>query len=274
MLWSVAIANPWYVKVFAFLLLLFFTLQRWLGQQSAIPPPLLPVSPQLVAGPTTVEDAIGDIRRRLEESKPPPPGVLEETGWRDVSTPVAKIGIRFDREAKPPAVLVGIRARSQDQHPEFPLVQTNNDGSILVGALPIFWGLEQWPTWFPFCDSARLVARFSADRAIWLLRFRMGFVTIDCVVLCMLSDLLKEKGCVDVIMASPPDDSAGKEWLGVTVPAHSATFRIGYEHLCLSVKPTSTSESEVFFQCKMKCIGGLERLYTKFWQVVPVRLFH
>jgi len=271
MLWAGVSTNPWHVTVTGFLLALSFQhqLQRWWRSLQSRDLPL--ESPQIAADPSAVEDAIADLRQRLDDSKPPSRAAMEAKGWRDVSTPVANIAIRFDKNPKPPAapsVLVDMRAFSRDQHPNFPLVQTDKDGRILGGAMPIFWGLEQWPTWFPFCNSARLVTRFSADRAIWLLRFRVAFVTIDCVVLCMLIDSLKEKGCVDVIMASPPDGSAGRTWLGIQVPAHSAQFRIGYEQLRLSVKPRSSIESEVYFQCKMTCIPSLERLYTRFWQAL------
>lgn len=222
------------------------------------------------ASGSCAETLVRDTQRYLEANQPPSDtGSLRASGWRDVSKPTAKVFLLY----QPDRVVANIDVQTRQQLPSFPILEVNGD-EIKGGAIPIFWKIGQWPTWFPFCESATLLTRLAADREVWHVKFRIAILTVDMVLFVALIDRLDTDGCVDIIMRSPPLGSEGQSWLGVQVPEVSGKFRCCCNAYRISLWPTSKYEGRVRVHSEMDggCPSSFEWIGTLFWQTVSTRV--
>eukprot|EP00434_Breviolum_minutum_P000168 symbB.v1.2.000143.t1/scaffold16.1/size461936/17 len=144
--------------------------QKW------TPPKDVPASPE------SLEEFLECLAQQLNERSPPTDvKTLKADGWKDISTRGAQI---FMKMLKVPRMLtqICINVNSSDQEKYFPWVMMEGN-SIKGGAIPIFLALDHWPSWFPFCQKSEKLAQLGTNQAIFLVRFKIAFLTVDIVPL-------------------------------------------------------------------------------------------
>eukprot|EP00929_Paragymnodinium_shiwhaense_P066820 TRINITY_DN33572_c0_g1_i2.p1 TRINITY_DN33572_c0_g1~~TRINITY_DN33572_c0_g1_i2.p1 ORF type:complete len:380 (-),score=25.55 TRINITY_DN33572_c0_g1_i2:178-1260(-) len=241
--------------------------QRGASEAEAVAPP----SPAVAtpgdkrASGSTWAESYRWVVQHLDETRPPTSASeLKALGWKDASRPSARLFLQFLKS--PAKCLASISVETQEQAPDIPLVDVKA-GSVCGGFVPIFWAIQYWPSWFPFCKSAERVAYLSADRQVWHLRFQIAFISLDVVLCCNLVNNLETTGTIDFVMWSPPNSLAGKPWIdGIVLPKNAATLRVEMVSLRLSLRPTGRLQASVCSQFEMFDTVGIEWIYTLFWQ--------
>eukprot|EP00927_Polykrikos_kofoidii_P080589 TRINITY_DN77498_c0_g1_i1.p1 TRINITY_DN77498_c0_g1~~TRINITY_DN77498_c0_g1_i1.p1 ORF type:complete len:396 (+),score=41.83 TRINITY_DN77498_c0_g1_i1:180-1367(+) len=275
-LWRFGFTAGWLVLLAAFLPVWFFVRRSSPKEPSGQRPcgnSIVTMSTFPLGEPCSqTGQAMLDIQRRADDTLPPDgEGKLQLAGWRNASPPTAKVFLKFQK--RPPRVLVSLDLKSQDQVSSFPLLVV--DGKrVKGGAMPIFWCIGSWPSWFPFCVNARRIAQPAPDRAFWVVKFKIGLMTTDLFVFTALMDRLDIAGCVDMVMMSPPTGSEGKKWMGVTVPEHTAQYRVELVTYRISVFPSSMSSARVRVQSETggALLSSIEWISLVFWRTVSSRV--
>ncbi|CAK9015830.1 unnamed protein product [Durusdinium trenchii] len=138
---------------------------------------------------------------------------------------------------------------SKEQVATIPLLNIK-DNKIVCGTIPTVWAIPHWPLWFPFCESNKLLRRFSPSSFIMNCTLKVLFLRIDFVVLVDIADKLHtEEECLEILMRSPPAGSEGEEWMGITVPPKCGSLpRICIRESRLKMRPTASDQ----FQCDLQ----------------------
>lgn len=211
-----------------------------------------------------IESFVKDLQDRLDTTGPN----SAQVAWRDASKPKLQLQMAFPK--KPSRLLVNLQIQISDQADDLPLVAENGSGLI-----PIFCSLGQWPLWLPFCQSASMISQIGPGQEIWLVRFKIAFITADCVLYVGIHNRLHAGGQVDILMGSPRPGSEGSTWLGVQVPAQTAQLRVPINSFRLSLQPASMLDGSVNLQADMIDTLKIEWIHMLFWQtlgsqVIPI----
>lgn len=188
---------------------------------------------------TDLEEMLADIRRAVEAQ--------DFSVARDISKPSAKV--LFTHKSDPPRDMVLFSINSKEQVATIPLLNIK-DNKIVCGTIPTVWAIPHWPLWFPFCESNKLLRRFSPSSFIMNCTLKVLFLRIDFVVLVDIADKLHtEEECLEILMRSPPAGSEGEEWMGITVPPKCGSLpRICIRESRLKMRPTASDQ----FQCDLQ----------------------
>eukprot|EP00913_Durusdinium_trenchii_P010837 g10166.t1 len=180
---------------------------------------------------TDLEEMLADIRRAVEAQ--------DFSVARDISKPSAKV--LFTHKSDPPRDMVLFSINSKETHFATPRLET-------LHATPV--AIPHWPLWFPFCESNKLLRRFSPSSFIMNCTLKVLFLRIDFVVLVDIADKLHtEEECLEILMRSPPAGSEGEEWMGITVPPKCGSLpRICIRESRLKMRPTASDQ----FQCDLQ----------------------
>ena len=231
--------------------------QKW------TPPKDVPASPE------SLEEFLECLAQQLNERSPPTDvKTLKADGWKDISTRGAQI---FMKMLKVPRMLtqICINVNSSDQEKYFPWVMMEGN-SIKGGAIPIFLALDHWPSWFPFCQKSEKLAQLGTNQAIFLVRFKIAFLTVDIVLLAALVDNLQRDGKVELLFATPPPKCS--TWMGITVPKRSASFRLALQGMRLSVRPRTDHSGQIVLQAETLDEVQFEWATMLFWRACASRI--
>mmetsp|Transcript_9815 Transcript_9815/g.23599 ORF Transcript_9815/g.23599 Transcript_9815/m.23599 type:complete len:382 (-) Transcript_9815:4-1149(-) len=209
------------------------------------------------------------LARELDERKPPADaGDLQAASWQDISTKGAGVYIKFLKEPVM-STQVCMYIDSQKQEPNFPWIEAQND-RLAGGAVPIFLALELWPAWFPFCQKAEKLAHLGPNKAIYLLRFKITFLTVDIVLMAALVDNISRNGRLELLFAGP--QKGLKKWMGITVPAKTASFRYVIPGMRLSVQPETTCSGKITLQAETIDEVQFDWAVKMFWRACASRI--
>jgi len=223
--------------------------------------------------PLDADQELAHLLQRLDANLPPAKeSQLKTEGWCDASRPTARLFLKTMNEGQHVRSLVSLNVRTEHQEPDFPIIKY--DGSTFEGgAVPIFWSLGHWPTWFPFCHSAKLIGKLGPDRMIWHVKQKIAFITADVVLYVAIIDRLDTDGTINIVMKSPESIYEGKPWLGgIVIPPQDAQFRVAFESLRLSLRPTSMKSGVVNFQCEQVDTMYIKWIHLLFWQTACTRI--
>lgn len=204
-----------------------------------------------------VSEFVMQMQERLETSK--------DHSWRDIPQPLARLAISCPKD--PARLLVDIRVQIQDQAPGL-LLFAESGGVLQGGLVPIFCAVSLWPSWLPFCESTKLLARIGPGQEIWMVRFKVAVITADCILYLGIVDRLQAAGCIDIIMGSPEEGMESSAWLGIAVPQKSAQIRVPINAFRLSLRPTSMSDGIVHIQTDMVDTLKIEWIHVLFWRTL------
>jgi len=166
---------------------------------------------------------------------------------RDISKANAKV--MFLHKANLSRDLVQFSINSKDQVPTIPLLEVK-DEKIVCGTIPTIWALHYWPLWFPFCESNKLLRRFSPSSFVMNCTLKVLFLRLDFVLFIDIADKLHtSEECLEILMRSPPPGSEGQEWMGITVPPKCGSLpRLCVRDSSLRLKPLSMDH----YQCDLQ----------------------
>eukprot|EP00438_Fugacium_kawagutii_P032844 Skav224536 [mRNA] locus=scaffold388:754282:779504:+ [translate_table: standard] len=192
-----------------------------------------------------VADMLEDIRREVQAQ--------DFSAARDISKPTAKV--LFLHKANPArnsshgANAWRSRRSQQDQVATIPLLEVKED-RIVCGTIPTIWAMPHWPLWFPFCDSCRLLRRFSPSCFVMNCTLKVLFLHIDFICFVDITDKLHtSEECLEILMRSPPPGSEGQEWMRTTIPPKCGSLpRICVRNAALRLRPTAHDQ----FQCDLQ----------------------
>lgn len=209
------------------------------------------------------------LARDLDERKPPlDPAALRAASWQDISTKGAEVFIKFVKEPKM-TTQVCLNIESHDQEPDFPWIVVENN-KLAGGAVPIFLALELWPAWFPFCQKVEKLANLGTNQGMYLLRYKIAFLTVDIVLLAALVDNLSSNGRLELLFASPP--RGAKSWMGTVVPGRTASFRYVIPGMRLSIRPSTTRSGNIVLQAETLDEVQIQWAVKLFWQACASRI--
>lgn len=174
---------------------------------------------------------------------------------RDISKPTAKV--LFLHKPNPPSDLVLMSITSKDQVPTIPLLEVK-DERIVCGTIPTIWALPHWPMWFPFCESNKVLRRFSPSCFVIDCTLKVLFLRIDFILFVDIADKLHtSEECLEILMRSPPPGSEGQQWMGVTIPPKCGSLpRICLRNAALRLKPTAMDQFQVDLQMELDDPAG------------------
>jgi len=166
---------------------------------------------------------------------------------RDISKATAKV--MFLHKANLSRDLVQFSINSKEQVPTIPLLEVK-DEKIVCGTIPTIWALHYWPLWFPFCESNKLLRRFSPSCFVMNCTLKVLFLRLDFILFIDIADKLHtSEECLEILMRSPPPGSEGQEWLGITVPPKCGSLpRLCVRDASLRLKPLSMDH----YQCDLQ----------------------
>lgn len=217
---------------------------------------------------SSLEEFLDSLAQQLNERSPPTEiHSLKADGWKDISTRGAQI---FMKMLKVPKMVtqIYINVNSSDQEKYFPWVLMDGN-TIKGGAIPIFLALDHWPSWFPFCQKVEKLAQLGTNQAIFLVRFKIAFLTVDIVLMAALVDNLRD-GKVELLFATPPAKCS--TWMGITVPKRSASFRLVLQGMRLSVRPRSDHSGQIVLQAETIDEVQFEWATMLFWRACASRI--
>lgn len=224
---------------------------------------------ELEAPESSLEEFLDSLAQQLNERSPPTEiHSLKADGWKDISTRGAQI---FMKMLKVPRMVtqIYINVNSSDQEKYFPWVLMDGN-TIKGGAIPIFLALDHWPSWFPFCQKVEKLAQLGTNQAIFLVRFKIAFLTVDIVLMAALVDNLQRDGKVELLFTTPPAKCSS--WMGITVPKRSASFRLVLQGMRLSVRPRSDHSGQIVLQAETIDEVQFEWATMLFWRACASRI--
>lgn len=218
---------------------------------------------------SSLEEFLESLAQQLNERSPPTEiHSLKADGWKDISTRGAQI---FMKMKKVPRMVtqIYINVNSSDQEKYFPWVLMDGN-TIKGGAIPIFLALDHWPSWFPFCQKVEKLAQLGTNQAIFLVRFKIAFLTVDIVLMAALVDNLQRDGKVELLFTTPPPKCSS--WMGITVPKRTASFRLVLRGMRLSVRPRSDHSGQIVLQAETIDEVQFEWATMLFWRACASRI--
>lgn len=191
---------------------------------------------------------------------------------RDISKPTAKV--LFLHKPGRPSDLVSMSITSKDQVPTIPLLEVKDD-KIVCGTIPTIWALPHWPMWFPFCESNKVLRRFSPSCFVINCTLKVLFLRVDFILFVNIADKLHtSEECLEILMRSPPPGSEGQHWMGVTIPPKCGSLpRICLINSALRLKPTAMDQFQVDLQMELDDPAGAPQWVKTFiFQQLAIRI--
>ncbi|CAJ1408952.1 unnamed protein product [Effrenium voratum] len=255
------LASP---RLWAALCILFF----WAWYSVEPSQPAQKWSPPEDASAEGLGEFLENLATQLDSRTPPEdPTSLRADGWKNISTKGARIFMKMLKVPKM-TTQVYLNINSSDQEKYFPWFLMSGN-TVKGGAIPIFLALEHWPSWFPFCQRVEKLKQLGTNQAIYLVRYKITFLTVDVVLLAALVDNL-HKGKVELLFATPP--ARCKKWMGITVPSRTASFRFVLQGMRLSVRPKTSCSGQVVLQAETLDEVQFAWATTIFWQACASRI--
>ncbi|CAK0841071.1 unnamed protein product [Prorocentrum cordatum] len=166
--------------------------------------------------------------------------------WHNVGTHGRSKGwVQTERRSRAETRVV-LRINTADQVSEFcmikmssPVVRFELGGDSVVsspcvveGALAVLLELESWPSWFPMCQRADVLQRWSPGEMLVQLDFKLPVIHLHLLVNLYIGaiDRLREDGCLDLVICSAnskfargvvtqePGHDGGTRFLDVRLP--------------------------------------------------------
>uniref|UniRef100_A0A7S4TBD2 Uncharacterized protein n=1 Tax=Alexandrium monilatum TaxID=311494 RepID=A0A7S4TBD2_9DINO len=150
----------------------------------------------------------------------------------------------------PPRILQSVKMQTERVAKSLPAVQVEGD-LIQGGLFPILVTVNSFPKWLPGIKSATLLKQLSPLRRIWLCSVKVGFFSCDVIIFVAVVNRLAVNGTIDIILKSPKPASEGQQWLGITVPARTATVRMSLNAVGMSYTPISSDRGPIEAQMEL-----------------------
>jgi len=148
---------------------------------------------------------------------------------------------------------------------KLPLLEVEN-GHITTGALPIFFAINEWQSWFPCAKSTKLLKIVNDNTAIFYVMGSLLGLTIDGVLLANITPRVDIDGSFDFVLTSPSRGYRGN-WFGAEVPKKQAMIRFEIDSVRIKFFPKAGEKGRMFIVTYQETDIGFERVYMFFFRI-------